>query len=376
MQPTNTLTQQTNFASLHFDGIQVLRGLAALLIICEHIRFLNCGAFGVDIFFIISGFMIMFTTQKNTKYFLRKRLIRILPFYDLMTILTFLLLLLFPSMFRESGADISQLIKSLLFIPFDIGDSVYQPILRIGWTINCEMFFYVLFAVCSKLSHKYRGLLTGLLILFVFVLNTVLDAFGYTNPFLQFYGAAVMLDFILGILCFYTVKAIFCKTKVCKSEICSAKNSESKVSETKQKRPMGANRPAGDLALSMLMLSFVLIVILMLTKQTTNILGFRRFFYWGIPSFFIVFSFCLAGLCFPMPKPLVQLGNISFSVYLLHYYPILFIDRKLCDLGSFGLRPTLFALAGTALILAASYLAWYLIEVRFSAFLKKHLLPR
>ena len=355
MQPTNTLTQQTNFASLHFDGIQVLRGLAALLIICEHIRFLNCGAFGVDIFFIISGFMIMFTTQKNTKYFLRKRLIRILPFYDLMTILTFLLLLLFPSMFRESGADISQLIKSLLFIPFDIGNSVYQPILRIGWTINCEMFFYVVFAVCSKLSHKYRGLLTGLLILFVFVLNTVLDAFGHTNPFLQFYGAAVMLDFILGILCFYTVKAIFCKTKVCKSGICSAKNFE---------------------ALFMLMLSLVLIVILMRTKQTTNILGFRRFFYWGIPSFFIVFSFCLAGLCFPIPKPLVQLGNISFSVYLLHYYPILFIDRKLCDLGSFGLRPALFALAGTALILAASYLAWYLIEVRFSAFLKKHLLPR
>ena len=52
------------FQDLHFDSIQALRGLAALFVVFQHIRFLNFGAFGVDIFFCISGFMIMFTRKK------------------------------------------------------------------------------------------------------------------------------------------------------------------------------------------------------------------------------------------------------------------------------------------------------------------------
>ena len=66
---------QQDFHQMHFDSIQALRGITALFIVLEHVRFLNCGAFGVDIFFCISGFMIMFSTHKDTAYFLRKRLI-------------------------------------------------------------------------------------------------------------------------------------------------------------------------------------------------------------------------------------------------------------------------------------------------------------
>ena len=92
------ITVNKEFHELHFDSIQALRGLAALFVVFQHVRFLNFGAFGVDIFFCISGFMIMFTTEKSTKYFFRKRLVRILPLYYLMTLGTYLLLLLFPSM--------------------------------------------------------------------------------------------------------------------------------------------------------------------------------------------------------------------------------------------------------------------------------------
>ena len=47
--------EQSCFYDKRFYGIQVLRGITALFIVLEHIRFLNCGAFGVDIFFCISG---------------------------------------------------------------------------------------------------------------------------------------------------------------------------------------------------------------------------------------------------------------------------------------------------------------------------------
>ena len=143
------ITVNKEFHELHFDSIQALRGLAALFVVFQHVRFLNFGAFGVDIFFCISGFMIMFTTEKSTKYFFRKRLVRILPLYYLMTLGTYLSLLLFPSMFQQTRHDFSYLVKSLLFIPFDIGSGAIQPLVRIGWTINCEMLFYLLFFISS-----------------------------------------------------------------------------------------------------------------------------------------------------------------------------------------------------------------------------------
>ena len=153
------ITVNKEFHELHFDSIQALRGLAALFVVFQHVRFLNFGAFGVDIFFCISGFMIMFTTEKSTKYFFRKRLVRILPLYYLMTLGTYLSLLLFPSMFQQTRHDFSYLVKSLLFIPFDIGSGAIQPLVRIGWTINCEMLFYLLFFIAFHISMKYRGLI-------------------------------------------------------------------------------------------------------------------------------------------------------------------------------------------------------------------------
>ena len=150
--------KQSCFYDKRFYGIQVLRGITALFIVLEHIRFLNCGAFGVDIFFCISGFMIMFSTQKDTSHFLSKRLIRILPLYYLMTLSTFFLLLLFPNLFATSTPKIEYLVKSLLFLPFDIGDGAIQPLMRVGWTIQCEIFFYLLFRFSLWISHRFRGL--------------------------------------------------------------------------------------------------------------------------------------------------------------------------------------------------------------------------
>lgn len=343
MQPWG-INMQKDFHDLHFDSIQVLRGIAAILVVTEHIRFLNCGAFGVDIFFCISGFMIMFTTQKSTKNFLSKRLIRILPFYYLMTIGTYFLLVLFPGMFQQTSASASGLVKSLLFIPFDIGGGVLQPLLRIGWTINCEMFFYLLFAVCMKISHRFRGLWCAALLILI-------TAAGSLFPNLpapaRFYSNPVMLEFALGILCYYAARELYSRF-------------------TRGKLPATVSRLS-------LLPAAALLLGLALTKTSVNVLGFRRMILWGLPAGIIVLCFFLAGLHLKMPGAFVKLGDISFSLYLVHYYPVLLIDRKICDFSAFTPVSLAGAVLTYALVIALAWAAWYFCEIKLTGVLKKKL---
>lgn len=334
--------QQKSFHDNHFDSIQTLRGIAALFVVLEHVRFLNCGAFGVDIFFCISGFMIMFSTHKSTEFFLRKRIIRILPLYYLMTVGTFLLLILFPTMFEQSKADPIFLIKSLLFIPFDIGGGVLQPLMRIGWTVNCEIFFYLLFFIAMHISHKYRGLISSLLIGLVVALAQMLPV--NWAP-LTFYGNPIMLEFILGIIIYYVVRGIY--------ELHSRKT-----------------LPKSILPISIL--TFIgIFAMLSITKPGINTLGFRRFFLWGIPGMLLVLCAFLIGMFMSMPRFSVKLGNMSFSLYLIHYYPIMFLDRKIFDFSSCTAFSLFGVVISTAICLGAAYIVWYAIEKKLTGYLRK-----
>lgn len=332
------------FHDNRFTAIQVLRAIAAVFVILEHIRFLNCGAFGVDIFFCISGFMIMFSTHKSTERFLRKRMVRILPLYYLMTIGTFLLLLLFPSMFEQTRTNPIFLIKSLLFIPFDIGNGAIQPLLRIGWTVNCEIFFYILFFVALHMSHKYRGLICSI---FLGVIVLLAQLFPDTFVPLTFYGNPVMLEFIMGILCYYLCNRIYSAHQ--------------------------AGKLPRFLGVFSCLLAVVLLLALPLCKPHINVLGFNRLPLWGLPALLIVLCFFIMGLYIRMPRFLVKAGDISFSLYLIHYYPVLLLDRVVFDFSTY----TPFALLGVfvsvliGFILA--YLCWYIIEEQFTKWLRKQL---
>lgn len=355
-----------DFHSHRFHSIQTLRGLAALLVVCEHIRFLACGAFGVDIFFCISGFMIMYTTHHSTEGFFRKRLIRILPFYYVITLGVYLMLVLFPSLFEQTRASLPQFIKSLLFIPFDMGNGVIQPIVRIGWTVNCEMFFYLLFGIAFRISHKYRGVICTGMLLCCAGLGALLSSgntwtgvtfigeHGVTPSLLApvfFYGNPVMLEFGLGIFSYYVARALYEHTKVSRI-LCS--------------KSMGI--PA-------LGLSLLLIVGLILSTNYVNVLGYRRLLYWGIPAMLIFLGFLLAGYSLKMPRFSVRLGDISFSLYLIHYYPIMFLDRKVFDFSALTFASAISAAAGILAVIALAYAAWYVIENKLTGALRRKIFP-
>lgn len=330
------------FHDNHFDSIQTLRGIAALFVVLEHVRFLNCGAFGVDIFFCISGFMIMFSTHKSTEGFLRKRLIRILPLYYLMTIGTFLLLILFPSMFEQSQANPAFLVKSLLFIPFDIGGGVLQPLMRIGWTVNCEMFFYLLFFIALHISHKYRALISGAFIGIIVLLAQILPI----NPdSLTFYGNPIMLEFILGMIIYYVIRGIY---------------------------ELHCRKALPRTLLPLSLIGFIgTFILLLVTKPNINILGFRRFLVWGLPGMLLVLCAFLAGLYLTMPRFSVQLGNMSFSLYLIHYYPIMLLDRVVFDFSTCTTFSLFGVVVSVIICIVATYIVWYVIEKKLTLYLRK-----
>ena len=327
------------FQDLHFDSIQALRGLAALFVVFQHVRFLNFGAFGVDIFFCISGFMIMFTTEKSTKYFFRKRLIRILPLYYLMTFGTYAMLLFFPSMFQQTRHNLSYLVKSLLFIPFDIGGGIIQPLVRIGWTINCEMLFYLLFFIAFHISMKYRGLICSA---FLAVLVGIL------SPVLMFYGDPVMLEFIFGILAYYLLRFLYTR-------------------HLKHPVPMAVS------VLAAVSIPVIFCLLAFFTPRI-NVIGFRRLPLWGLPALVLLVLAFLAGLKLSLPRFFILMGNISYSLYLVHYYPVMFLDRAVFDFSTLSVMSVIGVILSVALSIGLAYLSWIVVEQKFSGWLRKKLL--
>ncbi|MDR0964079.1 MAG: acyltransferase [Clostridium sp.] len=328
------------FWQQRFDSIQILRGLAALLVVTEHIRWMNRGAFGVDVFFVISGFMMMLSTQKSRTHFWRKRLLRILPPYYLLTLLTYVLLLLFPNMFEQTSGNPLYLVKSLLFIPFDVGGGVLQPIYRIGWTVNCEMFFYLLFGIAMHISFRFRGIIcTG------FLLGITALAWWLPRSFapVTFYGAPVMLEFALGMGLYEVAKKLY----------------DMSLDVSTQ-----SNRWMKMMSLCCIAAGVGVLVYMVLTKQQVNILGFGRLIYWGVPAAFCVLLFFLGGLFLSMPKPLVGLGDMSYSIYLVHYFPILLLDRYVLTMTDNRLLLAGISIIGIGVVLVLARGFYKLIEKR------------
>jgi exopolysaccharide production protein ExoZ len=189
-------------------SIQYLRGCAALMIVIFHSR-LNGEGFegyssgflqaGVDIFFVISGFIMWVTTAKGMTMleFFRRRFIRIVPLYWLLTTVVLATLCVFPNAVQSGRFDRLHVLGSYLFFPVVhpiLG--IMQPLLIPGWTLNYEMFFYAIFGVALILPTIPR-LVAVSTILFALVSLPLLT----TVPPLtvvEFYTFSRILEFAFG----------------------------------------------------------------------------------------------------------------------------------------------------------------------------------
>ena len=281
--------------------IQYLRGIACLLVVFTHYPFpyinLFNGSIGVDIFFIISGFIISKSVDnyfRNPNKFIINRLMRIYPLWLILCFISFILLLIF------SPFEKKHLFESLILSPLFIGEyiSTYsEPIIFSGWSLKYEVFFYLLMFVFLKFSKNSNLLkvricsiliLTGVIGLFIDSPNTHLDML--FSSFYLLFAAGIILqlkyDYLKSKLKFNNLHLFLSSVLIIAVIFLNDDQGYSFLGNAKE---------------------FV---------NVYNIGVFRRFFVWGIPSIlmFIVFIFS----DFRNNKVLLFFGKISYSLYLIH----------------------------------------------------------
>lgn len=199
---------------VNLQSIQILRFIAATSVIYAHTANGAFGNFGVDIFFVISGFVMAYVVANGTTpaRFAINRISRIVPLYWLLTTLLFALILVRPSLVDASTIEAAtwiNYIKSLFFIPYYGATGCnLRPMLCAGWTLNYEMFFYACVCLSLILAKKHFLPLSCVLLIAIFAMARFSD----NKLMYYFYGATIIFDFILGLLAYVVYRSGLLKT--------------------------------------------------------------------------------------------------------------------------------------------------------------------
>ena len=304
-------------------NLHLLRVVAALSVVFFHTTSeagLNLpytvGNRGVDVFFVISGFIIAYIGAKNPDRFLLRRVIRVCPFYWAATFVVFASASLLPAYFRSTSVDAKHLLFSLVFLPHDAGNGVF-PTLILGWSLNYELFFYVVFALALLISPRRAHVLCALAIGLLSVLGIVIGL--PQSTILATWMAPIVLEFVLGIAAFIVFDYASRRAEV--------------------------HKPGRVWAvlLGLLLAAALTMLYVGEWKDSFNV---HRALSAGVPSFFIVLSATLLERLFQLTtknRSLFLVGEASYILYLVHpyvIYPVLRVlarDRELGDAGNAAL---------------------------------------
>ncbi|MEO8883391.1 MAG: acyltransferase, partial [Devosia sp.] len=237
---------------------------------------------GVDIFFVISGFIMVYIITPKTRpgAFWLQRFTRIAPLYWVATAVAFLGCLVLPEWFFGHQGW-SYALQSALFVPVGVNSDAH-PLISPGWTLIYEFAFYSLLAICLTLRRPPFALATVAIVTLVSA-GTLL---GQWVPWLAFYSdKALMLEFLFGMGAAVLVRD-------------------------------HALRPWQGLVMAAA--GFVLIYFLWDAK-----LDWPRGIKIGLPAFLTVFGFLISEPLWQRYSPMRQfarLGDASYSIYIVHFF--------------------------------------------------------
>ncbi|CAN7647547.1 acyltransferase family protein [Paraburkholderia terricola] len=185
-------------------SVQYLRGMAAILVLIHHAIHKQgqlsgsggewqFGVSGVDLFFIISGFIMCHITARRettARDFLWARVKRIIPLYWILTLAALAVYIVSPNMVNSSGGT-TTIFNSFTLIP--TGDVF---LIQNGWTLSYEFLFYLVFATSLWLRRSWRLSGVAAALVAMVALGILLKP---NNPTLQALTGQLLLEFVMGI---------------------------------------------------------------------------------------------------------------------------------------------------------------------------------
>jgi exopolysaccharide production protein ExoZ len=183
-------------------GVQYLRGIAATGVVAYHAAdrtrlHFSSGQAGVDIFFVLSGFLMWRITDAQTGVspFLLDRARRIVPNYWLAT--SVMMIGAMGGFFPAVRLTLGHVLASYLFAPWvSPSNNHIWPLLVPGWTLNYEMAFYLLFAATLALPRPWQ--LACLSVVLLLLPSTRLAGTSSSTA-LRFYTDPHLVEFLAGI---------------------------------------------------------------------------------------------------------------------------------------------------------------------------------
>lgn len=335
----------------NIQGIQILRALAAVAVALGHSQYGAAGRAsteffswdhmleaGVDLFFVISGFIMMLVSdpasgRENTAgIFLTRRVQRIVPLYWFYTLILATGALVVPSLLRWTTVTPDLLFTSLFFIPaaHPVSGTV-QPLLSVGWTLQYEMFFYLCFAAVLGLKPGAR--VTAMAVLFA-GLMILTGITGRETAALTFLGNPIVFEFVAG-MGMYWLYRHGCVTR-------------------------RAAAPVAAIALPLV----VWLVGSGTAAPLEDVMDHRwlRAIAWGVPAL-LVFYVGLAIRDVPgaAGRALAKLGDASYSLYLSHVFVAAVIGKAWAALGQEP-SPAFGVLVVVPVCIAAALVSYRFIE--------------
>jgi len=280
-------------------NVQVLRFVAAALVIVAHSIDLaspgaglsnalqDFGAVGVDIFFVISGFIItragfLGGHRRDPRDFAIGRIVRVVPLYYLLTVPWII------SGFRSGSIEMTSLLTTLTFWPA-IGGETVSPVLWLGWTLSFEMLFYAAASLVLLVNRPWIVVVLAVAYFASWIAREVTS-----DPAFMFLGNPIILEFLMGVGIAHVTKST----------------------------PAAVARPLIVLAAAWFIVTIIVGYggIHQSILTTTGTLSLQRALVWGVPAALLVWGSAIdrPWTSSSTVGSLVWLGGASYSMYLIH----------------------------------------------------------